>query len=294
MSSWAKQKAEYSDVGCRYRLSQSKLDSIWRKIARHRGQHGWQSNPFGSNDEEDFGVINIGGNYAAELKLHLAGLSERTYPDTAGVSIRFKMISDSMGTARCHLRAVYAELAQRVDENDNCWELVDSCNDCDAKSLGQNMSDGLFLALCHQEELSHDFLQDLFVTINIAYFKPRKESEAAGKRREQQEAIYENSKKYGDITMRIVCKELSDLKEPPAKRRRKQKHSDSETAPAAATETTMKTNGVILRSASTVFESMLNTDMKEKQENVIEIHARNEKDVDDMMYCDGDYVHEHT
>ena len=145
MSSWAKQKAEFSEVGCRYRLSQSKLDSIWREIDRHRCQHGPQSNPYSFNDEEDFGVINIGEHYAAELKLHPAGLSERTYPDKAGISIRFKIISDPMGTARCHLRAAYAELAQRVDEDDHCWELVDSCNDRDAESLGQNISDGLFL-----------------------------------------------------------------------------------------------------------------------------------------------------
>merc|ERR1712124_86318 len=45
----------------------------------------------------------------------------------------------------------------------------------------------------------------------------------------------------------------------------------------------MKVSGVILRSASSVFESMLENEMKEKEEKMIEIHAESAQDVDDMV-----------
>merc|ERR1711951_133735 len=46
----------------------------------------------------------------------------------------------------------------------------------------------------------------------------------------------------------------------------------------------VKVSGIILRSASSVFESMLDSEMKEKKEKIIEIHADSVADVEDMIY----------
>lgn len=95
--------------------------------------------------------------------------------------------------------------------------------------------------------------------------------------------LYENSKKYGDITLEIVSDKMKgeeSICEPPLKRRKKTKTKSS----ADSTPSAMKASGVILRSASPVLEAMLSSDMKEKQEKVIEIHAESAKDVDDLLY----------
>lgn len=46
----------------------------------------------------------------------------------------------------------------------------------------------------------------------------------------------------------------------------------------------MRTHSAVLRSASSVFQSMLKHEMREKTEMVIEIHAAKTKDVDDLIY----------
>lgn len=112
---------------------------------------------------------------------------------------------------------------------------------------------------------------------------------------QQRQSLYENSMKYGDITLRIVSEGMSeeDFSEPPRKRRRRTegktdwnstlnplKHSDQNI-------NQLKVSGIILRSASSVFAAMLDSKMKEREENMIEIHAERVKDVSDLLY----YIH---
>merc|ERR1712062_621145 len=101
----------------------------------------------------------------------------------------------------------------------------------------------------------------------------RIQRKSAGEFRKQQMTVYENSKKHGDITLRVICDDEEIPTEPPRKRRKveKEKESDDRKENDKNEPVLMKVSGIILRSASSVFESMLEYEMKEKKEKVIEI-----------------------
>merc|ERR1719295_2314155 len=117
----------------------------------------------------------------------------------------------------------------------------------------------------------------------------------------QQIKLFEDSKKYGDLTLMIHEKqkesESESIETPPKAKRRKTNDGNEEGQSSSSTTgitsesnknskspIVTKTYGAILRSASKVFESALNNNMKEKEKDIMEIHAEDAKDVDDMLY----------
>ena len=111
--------------------------------------------------------------------------------------------------------------------------------------------------------------------------KTRIASAEATEHWKQLQRMYKNSKKYGDITLRVITAQ-DDLTQPPRKKRKFTRNQVL--GIGESQDITVKTSSIALRSASNVFESMLNTKMKESEEGVIEIHAESAKDVDDMLY----------
>ena len=78
-----------------------------------------------------------------------------------------------------------------------------------------------FLEVCFPKEVDSCLL-DLSVKIQISIPTTRIVTEFTTKRLEQQRTLYENSKKHGDITVKIVSEESEscNAQEPPTKRRR--------------------------------------------------------------------------
>eukprot|EP01083_Nonionella_stella_P106155 305903_1 len=97
------------------------------------------------------------------------------------------------------------------------------------------------------------------------------------------EAIHEFSINNGDIT--IIVNEVNDeqMYEPPRKKRKINENQGLDDTDASQTKTIKAITGV-LKSASPVFNAMLENDMKEKDTKTIHISANSFKDVQDMLY----------
>lgn len=91
------------------------------------------------------------------------------------------------------------------------------------------------------------------------------------------EQIHKLSMESGDIT--LVLNQETSLGPPPTKKRKRNSRSSSFT-----TNQEIKIVGAILRSASPVFDGMLQSKMKEQKEKRIEIPAKSIKDIEDLAY----------
>lgn len=100
---------------------------------------------------------------------------------------------------------------------------------------------------------------------------------------EQLDNLYDLCCKEGDLTLKIadVAKEDEEsLQSPP---RKKRKLNDGTGNPEISSST-VRFSSLMLRSASKVFDRMLSTEMMEKQENEIIIHAKDIADVEHLLY----------
>lgn len=98
--------------------------------------------------------------------------------------------------------------------------------------------------------------------------------------------MFDLTMETGDITLRVeIISDEDTLSSPPIKRRRVCNGEGSDESTASI----VKVSSVILRASSPVFDQMMTTEMKEKEEKVITIHAKTLKSVKDLVYymCTG-------
>eukprot|EP01083_Nonionella_stella_P141476 436000_1 len=105
---------------------------------------------------------------------------------------------------------------------------------------------------------------------------------------QQHEKMHELSQINGDITLIVKLvegEEDSDvLYSPPRQRRRLNNAEDDDQIVQGLDDNEIKISSVILRSASKVFDRMLDSEMMEGQDKRIEIKARSVDDVKDLTY----------
>lgn len=259
----------------RQELPPSKLERIQYKLYQNKYKQG---------DDESICTINVGEGYIASVVMYPAGYDD-CYNECC-LGIKLEAIADPTGASHWSWRhakvSVFCTEQKRRTKKDDKPVLMELTSFDDV--LENVIDEEIHYAIRHPDDDRDDFLQRidrLFVMVAISAPNTRIQRKSAEMFRKQQISVYENSKKYGDITLRIICDEKDIPTEPPRKRRRLEKEQDGEKENGAVS---MQVSGIILRSASTVFESMLENEMKEKKEKIIEIHADNVGDVDDLIY----------
>jgi len=257
-------------------LCRSTFNTMSRVIRRDTAE------PFKLNEEVDFGTLCIGGQYDAVFKLYPGGREKRSpaSPWPTGsqrevvLSMQISVKVDPTGAAMSGTHWIVVSV-YKVDANGQCKRI----DITERIWLEEMIACGYQLGIGRPKEVCK--FKTIKLGISIKTITTPIKLETPTKHWQQRLKMYENSKKYGDITLRIIG--VQEQKEEPSRKRRKidKKHS---IGIGESEDVTIKTSSIALRSASAVFESMMSSNMKEKEEGIIEIHAANVKDVDDMLY----------
>jgi len=286
----AKARESFSVVGrVRHELSHSKAMAICNREAA-----------YSVNEGVAFGSFSVGDHYVVDITCFPAGtthFSSRSDLNHSAcyIGLTLQAISDPTGSVKSGWRTVTMSLESVDREGSPCLNGTtpkpwgrDIREDVQIEKVLSNVS---YLWLGHKNNFAEIFKRNRnFVVVEIKdphQGQPGRLRQRASALQfnKQQQCLYENSKKYGDISLRVIVSDSAGhcVFEAPRKRRKKMDGGPIRSV-GGEEATTMRASSIILRSASAVFEAHLLNEMKEREESTIEIHAQRAQDVDDMMF----------